>query len=101
MQEPGLRRVLKEIWSTERMTAHLGIIFPGQASSRHSHEGSEEFVYVVAGTGEVSVGDETALLKPNVMVYGPTGIPHQYRNTGQDDLILFVVYSPPTALPSR
>ena len=101
MEEPGLRRVLKEICTTERMTAHLGIISPGQASSRHSHETSEEFVYVVADIGEVWVGDETARLKPNVMVYGPPAIPHQYRNTGQHDLILFVVYSPPTTMPSR
>ncbi len=101
MQEPGLRRVLKEIFAGKHMTAHLGIIFPGQASSRHAHDKSEEFVYVVQGTGEVTVGQETAPLKPNVMVCGPPAIPHQYRNTGQEDLVLFVVYSPPTQLPSR
>ncbi len=101
MEEPGLRRLLKEIFASRRMAAHLGVIFPGQASSRHSHEASEEFVYVVRGNGQVTVGDETAPLKPNLMVYGPPGIAHQYRNTGQEDLVLFVVYSPPTELPSR
>ena len=101
IEEPGFQRILKEIFHGRHMTAHLGIIFPGQASSCHQHDSSEEFVYVVSGVGEVTVGKETSPLKRNVMVYGPPGIPHQYRNTGSEDLVLFVVYSPPTDLPSR
>jgi len=101
VEEPGLRRLLKEIFTSKNMTAHLGQIFPGQASSRHCHESSEEFVYVVSGEGSVTIGEETAPIRANTMVYGPPGIPHQYHNTGESDLVLFVVYSPPTALPSR
>ena len=101
MEEPGLQRILKEIFTSRHMTAHLGIIFPGQASSRHSHEHSEELVYVVSGEGTVTIGEETAPLLANTMVYGPPAIAHQYHNTGNSDLVLFVVYSPPTELPSR
>ena len=110
---PGMTRTLKDVLVTKNMTTHLGIIPPGQMSSRHNHSESEEITYVVSGEGMVTAGPEEErdwdkipnrekkILKPNYMVYVPPGPYHQYRSTGKENLILFVAYSPPAEVPKK
>lgn len=98
---PGMTRVLKDILVTENMTTHLGIIPPGQSSSRHVHPKSEEIVYVVEGEGWVAAGREKKNYKTNHLVFIEPGVYHQYKNTGKKGLLLFVVYSPPAEVPKK
>ncbi len=98
---PGMTRVLKDILVTNNMTTHLGVIPPGQVTSEHSHPKSEEIVYVVKGRGTVTSGGKTRSYGPNHLVYIPEGVLHQYRNDGDEELLLFVVYSPPAEVPKR
>lgn len=101
IKTPGVTRVVKQILVTKRMATHLAIIPPSQSTSEHSHPMSEEIVYVVSGTGNVKVGEETREYKRNHLVFIPEGSPHQYRNTGAEDLVLFVVYSPAVESPKE
>lgn len=95
-----LRRI-KVVLSSKHMRIHVGI-FPGkQSGSKHVHENSEEVVFVIKGKGEVIINDKSYTIMPGSLVYTPPGVPHQYKNTGEEELILFAVYSPPTELPSR
>ena len=95
-----LRRI-KVVLSSKYMRIHVGI-FPGrQAGSKHVHENSEEVVFVIKGKGEVYIDDKAYSIGPGSLVYTPPGVPHQYKNTGEEELVLFAVYSPPTELPSR
>jgi mannose-6-phosphate isomerase-like protein (cupin superfamily) len=96
---PGMTRTIKDTLITKRMTTHLGIVPPGQSTSEHSHPLSEEIVYIVKGTGRCTVGGQTGVIKANCLLFVPEGAPHQYNNTGSEDLILFVVYSPPAEVP--
>jgi len=98
---PGMTRTIKDILATDKMTTHLGIIPPGQSTSEHSHSISEEIVYIVKGTGSCTVGEQHGEFKANSMLFVPEGLPHQYTNTGKDELVLFVVYSPPAEVPRR
>ena len=43
----------------------------------------QEAVYVVAGAGELRIGDEVVCLRPGVAVYVPPGTPHGGRKTGE------------------
>jgi len=101
IREPGMTRTLKDILVTGKMTTHLGIIPPGQSSSEHSHPISEEIVYIVKGKGKVRAGGQTGEYKSNYLVFIPESVPHQYTNTGTEDLLLFVVYSPPAEVPKK
>jgi len=98
---PGMTRILKDLLVSKNMTTHLGIIPPGQASSRHVHPESEEMTYVVKGKGWVEAGGEKKDYEANHLIYVEPGIYHQYKNTGNSDLILFVVYSPPAEVPKK
>lgn len=101
IKEPGYQRTLKKIIETKKITAHLGVIEVGQVTSRHVHEESEEIVYVLKGKGNVTAGDETKKYNSNFFIHLPAGVPHQYRNKGEENLILLAIYSPPASLPKK
>ena len=98
---PGMTRTIKDILRTDTMTTHLGIIPPGQSTSEHSHPVSEEIAYIVKGAGTCRVGGQRGQFKANCLVFVPKEVPHYYSNTGSEELVLFVVYSPPAELPKQ
>ncbi len=58
------------------------------------HEG-EEFVYVLKGEVEITVGDNTYTLKPSDSLHFNSGIKHDLKNTGPVDAeLIVVVYAP-------
>lgn len=98
---PGMTRTITDILSTDKMTTHLGVIPPGQSTSEHTHPTSEEIVYIVQGKGEANADKQRGEFKVNHLLFIPQGIPHRFVNTGDQDLILFVVYSPPAETPKQ
>ena len=101
IDRPGMTRTIKDLLVTKTMTTHLGIIPPGQSTSEHSHASAEEIVYVVQGVGRCRVGGEAGELRANNLVFVPEGLPHQYTNTGNENFVIFVVYSPPADVPKQ
>ena len=71
----------------------------GQCTSRQKHFQRAEHWIVVAGTAEVTCGEETFLLNENESTFIPLGIPHRLRNPGPDDLEIIEVQS--GQLPGR
>lgn len=70
----------------EAQQAHKGVGF--------QHEG-EEFVYVLNGTIEVTVGDHVNSLKTGDSLHFNSGVKHDLKNTGETDAeLIVVVYSP-------
>ncbi|ASU84776.1 cupin [Nocardiopsis gilva YIM 90087] len=71
------------------------VVFPGKGHERHLHEGSDEVIYVLSGTGEQTVGDGAAFpIAAGDTVHIPRSVPHSTHNTGWDVLRLVVVYGP-------
>lgn len=72
------------------------IIPPGHATSLHNHEVSDEYEYIVSGTGFLDVGEEKDIpVEPEMLVFNPMGMMHQVRNTGPDTMKLLRVHVPP------
>jgi quercetin dioxygenase-like cupin family protein len=94
IEVPGQTRTIIDTLTTTEMTTHVGIFPPGQSSSEHSHPNSDEIVYVVKGEGTVKAGGVTKQYRANHLVHIPRGMQHQYTNTGNGELVLFVVYNP-------
>ncbi len=60
----------------------------------YQHEG-EEFVYILAGSIEVTVGDHVNRLKDGDSLHFNSGIRHKLRNTGKSEAeLLVIVYAP-------
>ncbi len=60
-------------------------VAPGKRLGRHT-DSSEEVIYVVEGNGEVTIGDERALVSTGSLAVVPALVPHDVRNTGSTPL---------------
>jgi quercetin dioxygenase-like cupin family protein len=67
---------------------------PGMGVPRHTHTREDEVYFVLVGELEVTVGDETYILKPGDSLMAPRGIPHQLRNSGAVENHYLLLFSP-------
>jgi mannose-6-phosphate isomerase-like protein (cupin superfamily) len=65
-----------------------------QDAKLHYHERTDEFYYVAAGRGTMTLDGEEVELHPGVVVYVPRGVRHKARG----DLTVLVVCVPPGVL---
>ncbi|MBV7298456.1 cupin domain-containing protein [Enterovibrio paralichthyis] len=72
---------------------HIIEIAPGHDSTEyHVHYFEDECVYVLSGSGEVVIGDETtAVGEGDFIGYPAGGLPHVMTNTGEETLRCIVV----------
>jgi len=82
------RRTLKEIGFLA--TARLE---PGKVIEAHV-DPMEEIYFILSGTGNMSVDDDTRPVGPGDAIWIPTGASHSLHNTGDKPLIILVVASP-------
>ena len=60
----------------------------------HGDDGRDEVLYVLAGSGRVSIGGETAPLRPGSCVHLPRTVVHCLANTGESELRVLGVFRP-------
>lgn len=72
-------------------------IYPGGGVPRHHHP-NEEVYLILKGSGEMTVGEETAVVVEGTAVYLPPEVPHELRNTSREDLVVLWVYAPATVV---
>jgi uncharacterized cupin superfamily protein len=61
----------------------------------HAHSAQWEFYHVISGTGTVRHADGTTAIEPGDAFIFKPGEPHQLRNDGSHDLVLYVVADNP------
>ena len=78
-----------------------GVVFvpPGKGHDRHNHPGAEEIIFIISGTGEQMVEDdsgtpETRQVGSGCTIFIPESRFHSTLNTGSEPMQIFVVYSP-------
>ncbi len=79
---------------TEGRVTVMDSLFPkGTGVPWHNHEIDDELFYVVKGEFDVSVGDETFVLKPGECAIAGIGVPRRFESLS-DDAQLLVITSP-------
>lgn len=73
----------------------MSVIAPGKIHEEHSHVENEELMFVYLGTGRGTVGGKDVTIKPGDLISVEKGESHSFVNTGDEDLCLLWVYSPP------
>jgi mannose-6-phosphate isomerase-like protein (cupin superfamily) len=68
---------------------------PGGEIGEETHDDVDQMLTFVAGSGEAILDGRTTPVGPEDLVFVPAGTRHNFRNTGDDDLKLYTVYSPP------
>ncbi|MFM8414913.1 MAG: cupin domain-containing protein [Planctomycetota bacterium] len=71
--------------------ARLG---PGCATTPHHHAVTEEIYYILSGTADMTLGDETRPVGPGDAIAIPPGVRHTIRNTGPDELVFLCTCAP-------
>jgi mannose-6-phosphate isomerase-like protein (cupin superfamily) len=102
-RDPPHERVLKLLYAPElneyeNATMLLSYIPPGHNSEQHVHQDSDEIMYFF-GKGRGTLGDEKFDIEPDVVVLAPKGVPHQFWNTSDTDMMKIIcIYVPPVKL---
>ena len=58
----------------------------GATTTRHRHPKTEEIYYILAGRGQMQIGDETQPVVPGDAIAIPPGASHQITTTGGEPL---------------
>ncbi|HBY97750.1 MAG: cupin domain-containing protein [Ardenticatenaceae bacterium] len=65
-------------------------LYPGSSVGDHLHSGDDEIFFIISGTGIMTVDGEARPVGPGTAVLTKSGSRHGLRNTGTDDLRVFV-----------
>lgn len=85
------RALTPEVFFTNWSYVDHVLVPAGGAIPAHRHEGVEEFYYVMAGSGSVAVGAETAAVGKGDAVPVFLNEVHSFKNTGTEPLEMMVV----------
>jgi mannose-6-phosphate isomerase-like protein (cupin superfamily) len=89
----------KVLWTGDKTQLVLMALPEGGEIGGEVHEGHDQLLYFVAGTGAAKIGDlETTVADGDISIV-PSGVFHNFRNTGSGMLKLFTTYSPPEHAP--
>lgn len=83
-------------------TASLGysVFTPGCVTAMVSHE-TEEVAYVLAGSGELRLGDENVPFAAGQGLFVPAGVWHAVANTGTEDVVMVFGFPHPDYPPTQ
>jgi quercetin dioxygenase-like cupin family protein len=77
---------MKVLLTTEATGGAISVIMawhkPGEGPPDHIHFSQEEMFFIVEGTYELIVGDQTATVGPGTLVFIPRNVVHRFSNVG-------------------
>jgi mannose-6-phosphate isomerase-like protein (cupin superfamily) len=78
---------------------HLSVTWvecqPNSQQAMHAHSTQEQVYVIVAGGGQMLVGDERGEVGAGTLVFVPPATPHAIRNTGAEPLVYVSATVPP------
>lgn len=89
----------KVLWTGEKTQLVLMAIPEGGEIGGEVHEGHDQLLYFVAGSGLATIGEIESEVSDGDVSIVPSGVFHNFRNTGSGMLKLFTTYSPPEHEP--
>lgn len=79
----------------ESLFIGLNSFEPGQEHAAHLHSGQDKLYFVLAGSGMVTIGDDSTFLSAGDAAFAPSGVLHSIRNPGPARLIVMAILAPP------
>ena len=91
-ESPDFRRVL---WTGEHSQLVIMTIPPGGEIGEEVHEDTDQILTFVSVVGEAIVSGQSRKVRSGDLVVVPAGRKHNFKNAGENPLILYTVYGPP------
>ena len=95
-ESPDYRRVL---WTGEHAQIVIMTIPPGEEIGTEVHEHGDQILTFISGTGHADLQGHTHPVEAGDQCAVPAGAEHNFRNTGEEPLVLYTVYAPPEHAP--
>lgn len=73
----------------------LMTIQPGEDIGEEAHVGHDQILVFISGHGEAVIDGHRQAVGPNDLAFVPSGVMHNFINTGEQALKLWTLYSPP------
>lgn len=89
----------KVIWTGEKTQVVLMAIPENGEIGGETHEGHDQLLMFVAGEGRAKIGETEKNVADGDLAIVPSGVFHNFRNTGRGMLKLYTTYSPPEHEP--
>lgn len=89
----------KVLWTGDHTQLVLMAIPEGGEIGGEVHEGHDQLLYFVAGSGLAKIGETESEVSEGDVSIVPSGVFHNFSNTGSGMLRLFTTYSPPEHEP--
>ncbi|AWH95442.1 MULTISPECIES: cupin domain-containing protein [Mycobacteriales] len=89
---PDFRKVL---WTGKYAQIVLMTIPVGGEIGDEVHENTDQILTFVSGTGEADLQGHTHVVESGDQCAVAAGARHNFRNTGDEPLVLYTIYSPP------
>lgn len=67
---------------------------PGEGPPPHIHHREDETFQILEGQYEFTCGGRTFVASKGATIFAPRGVPHNYRNVGQQPARLMVILTP-------
>lgn len=95
--ESKRRGMFTHLVKTRAAQAAMMVLRPGQDTGepQNEHAGSEQWLYVVSGSGEALVNRRSVKIAEGSLLLIEKGEVHQVRNTGRSPLVTINLYVPP------
>ena len=93
---PDFRRVL---WTGEHAQIVAMTIPAGGEIGDEVHPSTDQILTFISGTGMADLDGHTHDVGAGDQCAVPAGTQHNFRNTGDEPLVLYTVYSPPEHAP--
>lgn len=69
----------------------LAKLQPSLSYEAHDHRDHEEVYYIISGTGQITIGAETARFRDGDIIYIPENAMHSIKNDG-DEMVEFLAF---------
>jgi mannose-6-phosphate isomerase-like protein (cupin superfamily) len=67
---------------------------PGGGPPPHIHQNEDEIFFILSGEYEFLLGDRTVRAGAGSVLYGPRGVPHTFKNVGQEPAKMLAIVTP-------
>lgn len=88
----------KEIFTGNHSQIVLMSLPPGQEIGKEIHR-VDQILFFVDGQGVAILNDTTSEVFPYHMVFVPSGVEHNFKNTGPRDMKICTIYAPAEHAP--
>jgi mannose-6-phosphate isomerase-like protein (cupin superfamily) len=92
--DPEVGILLSQVAAGKNATVNFGQVLPGAGQKLHYHEWHDEIVYVIRGTGFMTIAGQNRSIEASDLIYVPSKVVHNNSASGNETMEAITIYVP-------